>query len=170
MTRDDREPSSDRAAAAAGVGLAGPAGSKPERDRLQAFLTRHTAAIERRDFPAIVAHYTADATIVSPMFAMLQGRPPIEASFRALFTAFPDWTMRTDAVIIDPPQAALFVTAQATHEAEFFGIPATHKRFEVHIARYMTFADGLIAHERRVYDFTGLLVQIGALRAKPAKP
>jgi hypothetical protein len=34
----------------------------------------------------------------------------------------------------------------------------------------MTFADGLIAHERRIYDFTGLLLQIGVLRAKPAKP
>jgi len=170
MTRDDREPSTDRAAAAAGVGLAGPASAKLERERLDAFLTRHTAAIERRDAAGLAAHYTAEAIIVSPMFATLQGRPAIEASFRSLFTAFPDWKMQTDALMIDPPQAALFVTAQATHEAEFFGIPATHKRFEVQIARYMTFADGLIAHERRVYDFTGLLVQIGALRAKPAKP
>jgi hypothetical protein len=30
--------------------------------------------------------------------------------------------------------------------------------------------DGLIEHERRIYDFTGLLVQLGVLRAKPAKP
>jgi hypothetical protein len=29
---------------------------------------------------------------------------------------------------------------------------------------------GLVAHERRIYDFTGLLVQLGVLRAKPAKP
>jgi hypothetical protein len=30
-------------------------------------------------------------------------------------------------------------------------------------------ADGLIVHERRYYDFTGLLIQIGILRGKPAK-
>jgi hypothetical protein len=30
--------------------------------------------------------------------------------------------------------------------------------------------DGLIAHERRIYDFTGLLIQLGILRGKPAKP
>ena len=170
MSREDLEPSADRAAATAGVGLAGSAGSKRERDRLEGFLQRHSAAIDRRDLAALAAHYTAEAIIVSPMFATLQGRPAIEASFRSLFTAFPDWKMQTDAVMIDPPQAALFVTAQATHEAEFFGIPATHKRFEVQMARYMTFANGLIAHERRVYDFTGLLVQIGVLRAKPAEP
>jgi hypothetical protein len=29
--------------------------------------------------------------------------------------------------------------------------------------------DGLIVRERRVYDFTGLLVQVGAIKAKPGK-
>jgi len=27
--------------------------------------------------------------------------------------------------------------------------------------------DRQIAHERRIYDFTGLLIQIGVLKAKP---
>jgi len=31
-----------------------------------------------------------------------------------------------------------------------------------------TVRDEHILHERRVYDFTGLLVQIGVLKAKPA--
>jgi hypothetical protein len=29
-------------------------------------------------------------------------------------------------------------------------------------------ADGKIAREIRIYDFTGILVQLGVLRAKPA--
>jgi hypothetical protein len=29
------------------------------------------------------------------------------------------------------------------------------------------FSDHQIVHERRVYDFTGLLIQIGVLKAKP---
>jgi len=28
--------------------------------------------------------------------------------------------------------------------------------------------DGKIQHERRVYDFTGLMIQLGVLKAKPA--
>jgi hypothetical protein len=28
--------------------------------------------------------------------------------------------------------------------------------------------DGKIHHERRVYDFTGLMIQLGVLKAKPA--
>jgi hypothetical protein len=31
-----------------------------------------------------------------------------------------------------------------------------------------TVKDGQILHERRIYDFTGMLVQIGVLKAKPA--
>jgi hypothetical protein len=30
-----------------------------------------------------------------------------------------------------------------------------------------TLKSGQIAHERRVYDFTGMLIQIGLLKAKP---
>jgi len=29
-------------------------------------------------------------------------------------------------------------------------------------------ADGFVTHERRIYDFTGMLVQLGVLKAKPA--
>ena len=29
-------------------------------------------------------------------------------------------------------------------------------------------AEGLIQHERRIYDFTGLPVQVGVLKARPA--
>jgi hypothetical protein len=28
---------------------------------------------------------------------------------------------------------------------------------------------GLIQHERRLYDFTSLLIQVGVLRSKPAR-
>jgi hypothetical protein len=30
------------------------------------------------------------------------------------------------------------------------------------------FKDGKIVRDRRVYDFTGLLIQVGTLKAKPA--
>jgi hypothetical protein len=50
-------------------------------------------------------------------------------------------------------------------------MPGTNRHIEFRNARLMNLdADGLIAHERRIYDFTGLLVQLGVLRAKPAKP
>src|SRR5439155_924826 len=73
-------------------------------------------------------------------------------------------------VVIDPPQVAVFMTVHATHVNEFFGVPGTHRRVEITSSRLMRLESGLITHERRTYDFTGLLVQVGVLRAKPFKP
>ena len=139
------------------------------RMELEAFTTRHIQAIERHDAVALASDYTPDGIVESPMFATVQGRSAIEASWRAFFTAFPDSQHRIDAVLIDPPRVAIFTTVQATHVNEFFGIPGSHKRFEIHPVSNMTLENGLIAWERRIYDFTGLLLQIGVLRAKPAK-
>ena len=61
-------------------------------------------------------------------------------------------------------------TGALTKLGEFFGLPATNRRVEFQGVQHLTFKDGLIAVERRVYDFTGFLVQVGVLRAKPAKP
>jgi hypothetical protein len=46
-------------------------------------------------------------------------------------------------------------------------MPATGRRIERTMA-YFTLHDGLIAQERRVYDFTSMLMQLGVLKAKPA--
>jgi predicted ester cyclase len=79
--------------------------------------------------------------------------------------------MTVDAVLVDAPRIALFTTVNATHVNEFFGMPGTNRRIEFRNARLMeTDEMGLITLERRIYDFTGLLVQVGILRAKPAKP
>ena len=66
----------------------------------------------------------------------------------------------------------MFTTVNATHVNEFFGLPGTnrHIEFRQRVAAGDGRATGLIANERRIYDFTGLLVQIGVLRARPAKP
>ena len=105
------------------------------------------------------------------MYATLRGRQAIEDAARAFFTSFPDFTFEVEATIIDPPFIAIFTTVNATHMNEFFGLPGTGRHIEFRMSRLMKMNDeGLIIHERRIYDFTGLLVRIGVLRAKPAKP
>jgi hypothetical protein len=47
------------------------------------------------------------------------------------------------------------------------GVPPTGKPFRVPMVLVNTLKNGQIVHERRIYDFTGLLVQIGVLKAKP---
>jgi predicted ester cyclase len=140
------------------------------RAELEAFVHRHLASMARHDPVALAADHGANGVIVSPMFATVTGRAAIEGSYRSLFTSFPDWTIKPDVIVVDPPHAVVLGTAHATHVNDFFGHPGTNKRIEIPLARFMTIENGGITEERRIYDFTGLLVQIGVLRAKPAKP
>lgn len=61
-----------------------------------------------------------------------------------------------------------FATISGTDMGGFMGVPATRRPFRMPIVFFYTFRDGQITYERRIYDFTGLLVQIGVLKAKPA--
>ena len=140
------------------------------RAALQLVVERWTEAFKRQDPVAMAQFYSSDAVVESPMFATLRGRKAIEDAQRAFFTSFPDATTTLDATIIDPPQMAVFTTINATHVNEFFGMPGTNRHIEFRNARLMEMdGQGLIAHERRIYDFTGALCS-SASQVGPAKP
>ena len=126
---------------------------------------------ERKDAAAAAAFHAIDGVAESPMYGTLSGRQAIEDGYRAFFTSFPDATFTIESMVIDPPRVAMFTTVNATHMNDFFGLPGTNRPLMFRNSRLFEIDDqGLIAHERRIYDFTGVLVQIGVLRAKPAKP
>jgi predicted ester cyclase len=47
------------------------------------------------------------------------------------------------------------------------GVPPTGRPFSISLVSLCELRDGLIVQEQRVYDFTGMLLQVGALKAKP---
>ena len=141
------------------------------REDLQKNARQYVEAWQRHDAAAIAQQHAADGVVESPIYSTLRGRKAIEDAARAFFTSFPDAVFTADAVIVDAPHVAIFTTAIGTHVNEFFGMPGTNRHIEVRNAFLLeTDGDGLIAKERRIYDFTGLLLQVGILRAKPAKP
>ena len=140
------------------------------RADLERLTERYFTIMNRHDPRALAALYAPECAVESPLFSSLRGRPAVEESFRKWFVIFPDVEFRRESTIIDPPSVAVATVATATHEGELFGLPASHKKIEFRVIRLVTVEDGLIQTERRVYDFTGLLVQLGVLRARPAKP
>ena len=103
------------------------------------------------------------------MYGSLTGRAAIEEAYRAFFRSFPDARQDLESIVIEPPRMVMFSTITATHMNEFFGLPGTNRRIDFRGVRLLEIDGDLITHERRVYDFTGVLVQVGVLRAKPAK-
>jgi steroid delta-isomerase-like uncharacterized protein len=142
------------------------------RADLQSIIVRYFDLWQRRDVAGLLAFHTPDGIVESPMYGTRRGRAEIEEAYRAFFKSFPDATQsKEELVVVDPPHVGLFTTVGATHTDDFFGLPGTNRHFDMRVARWMEFTDeGLIARERRVYDFTGVLLQLGVLRAKPAKP
>ena len=83
---------------------------------IRAFCERFAKAWERGDVGALTACYADDGEVLSPIFQTLHGRTEIEASFRDLFQAFAEWSIRINDIIIDGEgsHAALVWTSQLT--------------------------------------------------------
>ncbi len=123
---------------------------------------------KQRDPVALAADYADDAVVSSPMFPSAEGRAAIEKSFVSLFRVFPDWEMTTEPACIDGSRVMQACRVRATQLGEFMGIPGTGRHVEFDCVLVMEMAGGCIARERRIYDFTGVLIQLGVLRGKPA--
>lgn len=138
------------------------------RDEIFAFFTRREVDWDRRDAHALAEDHAPAGVVVSPTGGVLEGRIEIERIYRVWFVAFPDMHFMTEDLLVDGDRAALLCRISGSHAGEFFGMSPTGRRIEVAAAFIYRLEDGLIAHERRILDFTGLLVQVGVLRAKPA--
>jgi len=150
------------------VAGAGEAQSTMTRQEMEDFVKRRFEAYEDLDAAALAADYAQSAVIESPTAGVHIGPEAVERAFRVIFNAFLDLTTTVDNVIVDGNNAVAVLLLEGTHIGEFLGIPPTGKRFSMPAVFFYQLESGKIVRERRIYDFTGLLVQIGALKAKPA--
>ncbi len=138
------------------------------RDEIFALFNRREAAWQARDAHALTADHAPDGVVVSPTGGVLEGHVEIERIYRVWFTAFPDLVFTTEDLMVDENRVCLLCRITGSHAGEFFGMPPTGRKIEVAGAFIYRLEERYIVHERRILDFTGLLVQVGVLRAKPA--
>lgn len=137
------------------------------RSEIVAFFKRRQEAYEDLDAKALTADYTDATVIESPTAGPHTGRDA-EKALKAVFDAFLDLTMSWDNIVVDGDVVVTIMSIEGTHIGQLLGFEPTGKRFEMSAAFVHRLKDRKIIHERRIYDFTGLLVQIGVLKAKPA--
>jgi len=136
------------------------------REEIAALFARRQEAFEDLDAAALAADYSDDVKIDSPISGS-HGKADAERNLRAVFNAFMDLTMTFDPPLIDGMRVALYATAEGTNMGGFMGLPASGRPFRLGTAFICELRDGKIIREERIYDFTGLLIQIGVLKAKP---
>lgn len=137
------------------------------RDDIVRFFEARQAVWRMRDPDALAAGHADDCTVISPMFGALNSRAEIADSYRRLFATFPDWQFKSEELLVDGDRVAQHFIATATHVGDFMGLPGTNRHGRIEGALLYTMKNGAIHRERRLYDFSGLLIQIGMLRSKP---
>ena len=134
----------------------------------KAFVAKHTEALSRLDAAALGALYADNCVVDTPAGGgTVTGREANEKVYRGFFAAFPDLKIESQQVVSEGSHIAQLYTAVGTNAGGFMGLPPTGKRFRFNGAFIFTVENGQIIRERRIYDFTGVLVQIGVLKARP---
>jgi steroid delta-isomerase-like uncharacterized protein len=137
------------------------------REAILDLFERRQEAFDNLDAAMLAADYTEDCTVESPYAGAHVGRVAAEQVFRSWFEAFLDLKMRTKELIIDGNRVAQVFEVEGTDLGGLLGLPATGKTFRVPAVFLFELRGQQIERERRIYDFTGVMVQIGVLKAKP---
>jgi steroid delta-isomerase-like uncharacterized protein len=139
------------------------------RTEIDAFVDRCCAALASRDVDAVAALHAESCVMESPTAGgTITGRDAIANVYRLWFDGFPDLTIECDERLIDEDRFVQRITLSGTDNGGFLGIEPTGRAFRVPMVWICRLKGGLIVHSRPVYDFSGVLIQIGVLRAKPA--
>ena len=138
------------------------------REAILALISAREHLWRGHDSAGLAKAHAEFGIVEGPIFGKVQGRAAIEASYAEVFNGFGDSILELADPMVDGDRCVQIFTWHGTHTREMFGLPPTNRRFTVRGALFYEFKDGHIAHERRIYDFTGLLVQIGVLRPRTA--
>lgn len=138
------------------------------RDEIEALIDRRGLAWNARDAHALTLDHSEDGVVESPLAGgTCQGREAIEKLYATYFRAFTDLKLEKRDLLIDGNRVALFAHTSGTDHGGFMGMAPTGRAVKISIVFLYDLRDGLIVSERRIYDFTGVLIQVGTLKAKP---
>ena len=138
------------------------------RQDIVAMFARRQEAWDRRDAAALAADHTEDGQVDSPLAGgVARGREAIEKLYATYLSAFGDMTLAQDELLIDGDRVALLARVSGTDTGGFMGMPPSGRQVKFPSVFFYELHDGRIAREQRIYDFTGVLVQVGLLKAKP---
>jgi steroid delta-isomerase-like uncharacterized protein len=138
------------------------------REEMVALFERRQAAFDNMDADALSRDYDGDCVVDSPAAGTLRGADAVDRARRKWFDAFPDLKYRTERVVIDGSHVMQLLTLEGTDIGGFMGLDPSGKSFKAPAVFVYEFRDRKIVRETRIYDFTGVLIQIGLLKAKPA--
>jgi len=137
------------------------------RAEVVAFFDRRQRAYDNLDAAALAADYADDCIVDSPTGGTHTSRTAVKKVLQDVFDAFLDMKTRTDSLVIDGNVVVQVLSIEGTNIGGFLGLPASGKPFRLAAVFLYELKDRQIVREHRIYDFTGMLTQIGVVKTKP---
>ena len=138
------------------------------RSEISDMIARFQDSWNRRDVGALAAFHTEDCVVDSPVAGgQARGREAIARSYEVVLHAFPDLPIKDEAPLIDGHRVVQIARISGTDRGGFMGLQPTGRFVDFPCVLIYDLENGLIVRERRIYDFTGMAVQVGAIKAKP---
>ncbi len=138
------------------------------REEIETILAQRLEAWHRHDAAALTAGHSEDSVYTSAWVGTIQGQAAIKSLYTSWFSAFPEAVFEVENQVIDGNRTAISWKQTGRHMGEFCGLEATGRIFQLRGAFFYVFKDGKIVYTESIYDITGLMVQVGVLKAKPA--
>ncbi len=144
--------------------------------KVQDTMNKLLAAMNDHDAEAVSALYADDAVAYDPFYPEpLRGRRAIEEDAAGFMKGFSDIRMEALSILEkDDRSGAAELRFSGTHDGPLTSpageIPATNKRMELRGGGFVKLNErGQIIEERRYYDPTQLLRQLGLAGAQPSE-
>lgn len=136
------------------------------REEVTRFLARRQEHWRNHAADALARDHSEDCVVDSPAAGRVKGRVAIEKVYRSFFASFPDLAFDQLDFVVEGDRVVEIARMSGTNEGGFMDLPPTFKKVSFPLVVILRLKDGQIVEEQRVYDFTGLLIQAGVLKAR----
>lgn len=126
-------------------------------DDTRSLFERRQRAWVTRDAAALAATYAEDCVVETQIAGTLKGRAAVEQAQRELFASFPDLAMDQNELLLQDGRVVMLGRLSGTDRGGTFTSPGTPFQFPVVVLH--TVRDNRVVEERRIWDFSGFLLQ-----------
>jgi len=118
--------------------------------------------INEGDLDAAGCYFAEDVVELEPFPGQMPGLPGVKDVVRGLRSAFPDLRWTVEEQIAEGEKVLTRFVWTGTHEAEFFGVPATHRHVSIRGMVIDRIEGEKVKDTRIQMDVFGLMQQLGA--------
>jgi steroid delta-isomerase-like uncharacterized protein len=140
-------------------------GQATQEERNKALVREATEEfLVKRNVEAVDRYFAPDYIQHNPHAP--PGPAGVKQFFSALFTALPDLEVRILHIYAEGDRVFSFMTWEGTHQAPFFGVPASGQRVIIRTAEIFRIEDGRMAEHWDVVDDSDMKRKAGLLPAE----